>query len=297
MNMRIKPVYAVLKDAARGIANDRVAMMGAALAYYTLFSIAPLLVIALGVVGMVFGDTGDAQIFDAIGGMMGENGAMAIRGMVRGAVENPHGGMIAALIGFLTLVVGASGIFLQLQDSLNMIWKVVKKPGAGVWPFVKRRLLSCAMIGVIAFMLLVSLIASAAIAAASNAVGVLLPGGSLLWKAVNVVISVGVIAFPYVKSKRRLSGPTYEPAWVTVVPRTCLNAACRRWVAVWFRLIRARRLASTIASTGLPRRDSTLEPITSCQNVPELLVVFSTISCVPLTLISPVSPVCPPDSP
>ncbi len=194
MNTRIKSIFELFKDAGSGVANDRVAMMGAALAYYTMFSIAPLLVIALGVVGMVFGEKGDAQIFSAIGGLMGENGAMTIRGMVRGAVENPREGMIAALIGCVTLVLGASGVFLQLQESLNIIWKVVKKPGAGVWPIVRRRLLSFAMVGVIAFMLLVSLLASAGISAASHAVGVLLPGGTLLWKAVNVVISIAVIA-------------------------------------------------------------------------------------------------------
>src|SRR5437879_2917313 len=118
MKKRIKAFFELLKDAGSGTSNDRVAMMGAALAYYTMFSIAPLLVIALGVIGMVFGKKGDAQIFSTIGGMMGDNGALAIRGMVRGAIEDPHNGKIAAVAGCITLVVGASGIFLQLQDSL-----------------------------------------------------------------------------------------------------------------------------------------------------------------------------------
>ena len=192
MKKRFMSFIALLKIAGKGIANDKVPTMGAALAYYTTFSIAPLLVIALGLIGLVIGKKGSAQIFETIGGLVGENGALAIQGMVQGATQHPHGGVIATVIGIITLVVGASGIFGQLQESLNMIWKVAKKPNSGLWSTVRQRLLSFGMVGVIAFMLLVSLLASAGISAAGSTVDDMLPGGALLWQGINTVISIAV---------------------------------------------------------------------------------------------------------
>jgi membrane protein len=194
MEKRFRSFYGLLKTAGNRISEDKVPMMGAALAYYTTFSIAPLLVIALGVIGLVFGKKGDTQIFDTIGGMVGKNGALAIQGMVQGAAQQPHGGLIATIIGSITLVVGASGIFAQLQESLNMIWKVSKKPNAGIWSTVRQRLLSFGMVGVIAFLLLVSLLATAGISAAGSTVGDMLPGGAMLWQAFNFVLSITVIS-------------------------------------------------------------------------------------------------------
>jgi membrane protein len=192
MKKRLEPLFGLLVTAGKGIFEDKVPMMGAALAYYTAFSIAPLLVIVLGVLGMVFGKKGDTQVFGTIGAMVGENGALAIQGMVQGAAQQPHRGMIATVIGSITLLAGASGIFAQLQESLNMIWKVAKKPTAGIWSTVRQRLLSFGMVGVIAFMLLVSLLASAGISAAESIMGDVLKGGAWLWQTLNFVISIAV---------------------------------------------------------------------------------------------------------
>ncbi len=189
---KIRLLVALLKNAGSGIFDDKVPMMGAALAYYTMFSIAPLLVIALGIVGMVFGEKGGEKIFETIGRLVGENGALAIQGMVQGAAGRPHSGKIATVIGGITLVAGASGIFVQLQESLNMIWKVAQKPGAGIWSNLRRRFLSFAMVGVIAFMLLVSLLASAGLSVVGNAMGDILPGGTSLWRLLDFSISIGV---------------------------------------------------------------------------------------------------------
>ena len=194
MDRRIASFFELLKTAGNGAFDDKVPMMGAALAYYTTFSIAPLLVISLGVVGQVFGKNGGTTIFGTIGGMVGENGALAIEGMVRGATQHPHGGRIATVMGGITLIAGASGIFAQLQESLNMIWKVAKKPSAGIWSTIRRRLLSFGMVGAIAFLLLVSLLASAGISAAGSTISDILPGGASLWQAFNLAISIGVMS-------------------------------------------------------------------------------------------------------
>ena len=191
---RLRSAYSLLKTAGERAVDDKVPTMGAALAYYTLFSIAPLLVIALGVIGMVFGKKGDLEIYGTIGGMVGENGAAAIEAMVRGAAARPHGGLIATVIGVAVLIVGASGIFAQLQESLNMIWKVAKKPSAGLWSTIRQRLLSFAMVGVISFLLLVSLLANAAISAAGRFAGGILPGGAALWRLADFSASLAVAA-------------------------------------------------------------------------------------------------------
>ncbi len=181
-----------LKTAGKAYSDDKVPMMGAALAYYTAFAIAPLLVIALGAVGVFFGTDGERKIFGAISGMVGANGASAIEGMVRGALQHPQGGRIATLIGTVTLVAGALGVFCQLQESLNLIWKVTTRPRAGVWSTMRLRLFSFGMVGVIAFLLLVSLLASAGIAAAGNAVSGLLTGGAWLWRGFDFTLSVAL---------------------------------------------------------------------------------------------------------
>ena len=169
-------------------------MMGAALAYYTAFSIAPLLVIAIGVVGIVFGEKGGAGVFDTIRGLIGDNGALAVQSMVQGAASKPQAGVVATAVGIVTLLVGASGVFGQLQEALNIIWKVTLKPTSGWGVTLRRRLLSFGMVGVIAFLLLVSLVVSAGLSAAGKLFTGSLPGGEAVWQAVNALVSFGVIS-------------------------------------------------------------------------------------------------------
>lgn len=185
--------YSLVKDAARGVSEDNVPMMGAALAYYTAFSIAPLLVITVGIAGMVFGEKGNADVFETVRGLLGENGAQAVQAMVEAASSKPHGSFVATVVGVVTLLVGASGVFGQLQAALNVIWKAALRPDAGWAVTLRRRLLSFSMVGVIAFLLLVSLVVSTILAAAGKLFVVLLPGGEIVWEAVNMLVSTGVI--------------------------------------------------------------------------------------------------------
>lgn len=190
----ISSALSLLKASGKASLDDNVPMMGAALAYYTAFSIAPILVIAIGVVGVVFGERGGEGVFETIDGLVGEHGAQAVRAMVEGASSRPRAGVIAAAIGLVTLLIGGSGVFAQLQDSLNVIWKVSLKPGVGWGVTVRRRLFSFGMVGVIAFLLLTSLIVSAGLSAAGALVAGSLPGGEALWQGVNVAVSLGVVS-------------------------------------------------------------------------------------------------------
>jgi len=145
--------------------DDRVPRMAAALSYYTVFSLAPLLVIVIAVAGLIYGhEAASGGIANQMRTLLGDTGAQAIQSMVANAWH--HGSsLFASLLGLLTLLLGATGVFGELQDSLNTIWGVDTKPGHGVWNFVRSRMLSFTMILVIGFLMLVSLTFSAAVAA------------------------------------------------------------------------------------------------------------------------------------
>lgn len=184
----------LLKDTVAEWQEDKVSLWAAALAYYTIFSIAPLLIIAISIAGAVFGEeAARGEIVGQIRGLVGQQGAEAIQTMIENANRPSSGGFIATLLGIGTLLFGASGVFTQLQDALNAIWEVKPKPGQGIKGVVKSRFLSFAMVLVIGFLLLVSLVMTAALSALSNFFSHLLPGADGLWHVVNLGIAFGVI--------------------------------------------------------------------------------------------------------
>jgi membrane protein len=194
MKSRLQELFRLLKDAGTRMFDDQVPMMGAALAYYMIFSIAPLLVIAIGFAGVIFGKSAGVDVFDAIKGLVGPSGAAAIQSMVSAAAAQPRAGLIATIIGVVTLLIGAAGVFSQLQQSLNIIWRVAAKPGA-IWKvLLRQRLLSFGMVAVIGLLLLVSLVVSAALAAAGTWATGILPGMKMLWSAANGLVSFAIIS-------------------------------------------------------------------------------------------------------
>src|SRR5262249_54694036 len=151
--------------------EDKAPRLGAALAYYTIFSIAPLLVIVLAVAALIFGEkAAEGQIVGQIQGLVGEQGAHFIQTLLKNA-HKPSTSISASIIGVVTLLVGAIGVFGQLQDSLNTIWEVQPKPGRGVMGVIKDRFISFAMVLGTAFLLLVSLVISAIISAMDKYLG------------------------------------------------------------------------------------------------------------------------------
>jgi membrane protein len=166
MRISVKATFALLKDTAAAWSGDYAPSMGAALSYYTLFSIAPLLLIVIAVAGLVFGaEAARGEIFGQLAGLIGAEGAKAVEGLLA-AADRPAQGLMAAIIGVLTLLLGATTVFGELQNALDRIWRAPAREAAkGWWNLLRTRLLSFGMILGIAFLLMVSLVLSAAIAA------------------------------------------------------------------------------------------------------------------------------------
>jgi membrane protein len=172
---------------------DKVPRMGAALAYYTIFSLAPLLIIAIAIAGLAFGEkAAQGAIIGEIQGLVGPDSAKAIQTMIE-AAHKPTAGVLASLLGVIVLLVGASGVFAELQDALNTIWEVKPNPKGGLWEFVKSRFLSFGMVLGIGFLLLVSLLLSVALSGVSKLLGGLLPVPIFLLHSLDLAISFAVI--------------------------------------------------------------------------------------------------------
>lgn len=179
----MKRYVLLLKEAWTEFTNDKAQRLAAALAYYTLFSIAPLLLIAIAIAGLVFGKSqAQAQIIGQLRTLVGDAGAKAI-GEMLGSAARPRTGTLAIAIGVLTLLFGAAGVFGQLKDALNTIWNVEEQRSRGIMGMLKDRFLSFTMVLGVGFLMLVSLVIDAALAALAKA----------LWQPVQMLISFAVI--------------------------------------------------------------------------------------------------------
>jgi membrane protein len=168
--------------------------LGAALSYYTILSIAPLTIVVIAIIGFALGkQAAQGQIMTQIQGMVGYDGAQAIQTVIANA-DKPKTGLIATILGLVTLFLGASGVLAELRDSLNRIWEVKPQSSGGLWGMVRDRLMSFGMVLAIGFLLLVSLVLSAAISAAGKYVGGMLPVPAGVLHLVNIVFSFVVIA-------------------------------------------------------------------------------------------------------
>lgn len=200
-----------LRTALRWSSEDRVPMMGAALAFYAVFSIAPLLVIVTGVAGLFFGERGGKELLDSIAGATGSLGAQAVISLVRSAASRPGSGLAATVVGVLTLLLAASGVFGQLHESLNAIWKPGRAASAGWAATARGRLLSFAMVGVILLLLLASVVVTTLLSAASRYFGPALPGGAAAWQALNALASLVIIGALFALTYALL--PDARPPW------------------------------------------------------------------------------------
>lgn len=168
--------------------------LGAALAFYTLLSLAPLVILATAIAALIFGhSTAQSQLLAQVESMMGHQGSEAVKGMIERAHE-PASGSAASIIGVITLLFGASGVFGKLRSALNKMWDVTAPSGDGVWDTIKQRFFSFGMVLAVGFLLLVSLVISAGLAAISKFFGALLPVPSFVLNAINVLVSLVGIA-------------------------------------------------------------------------------------------------------
>ncbi|HEX2540404.1 MAG TPA: YihY/virulence factor BrkB family protein [Caldimonas sp.] len=189
----LKTWWQLVKSAGASWVDDYAASMGAAISYYTVFSLAPLLLIVISVAGLVFGDEAvRGELFGQLAGLMGEDAAKAIQEMLAG-VSKPTHGVIGTTVGVLVLLIGATTVFGELQDALDRIWRAPERPkGGGLWGLIRARLLSFGMILCLAFLLVVSLVMGAVISALGKWWGPLFGGWEVLAQVVNLAVGFGI---------------------------------------------------------------------------------------------------------
>jgi membrane protein len=195
-------VWPLIKMSVVSWRKDHASSMGAALAYYTLFSIAPVLIIVIAVAGFFFGpEAARGEIVTQLRGLLGEDGATAVQGLLESASE-PEEGLFATISSIALLLLGATTVFAELQSDLDRIWRAeAAKSISGLWSFLRARLLSFGMVLALAFLLLVSLVLSAALAALGNWWGGWFEGWAILLEVLNFIasfaITMGLFALIY----------------------------------------------------------------------------------------------------
>lgn len=204
--------WQIFLAAANAWMDDYAPSMGAALSYYTLFSLAPLLVLIIAITGMVFGqDAAQGAIIAQLQGIMGEEGASAVQGLLQAARE-PSTGIVASIVGGVLLLMGATAIFAELQTDLDRIWKVpAKAKPSGIWGWLRSRVLSFGLVLGLAFMLMLSLVVSAGLAAAGDWLGGGSTAESVLASALNFIASLAIFTVLFAMIYKLM--PTAKISW------------------------------------------------------------------------------------
>ena len=209
--MRFSDIWQLIKESVLAWVDDYAASMGAALSYYMVFSIAPLLLIVIAIAGMVFGrEAAQGQIVTELQGLIGQEGAMAVQGLLK-SVADPAKGIIATVVSVVTLLIGATSVFAELQSDMDRIWQAPAPQGSGLWHLLRTRLLSFGMVLGLAFLLLVSLVVSAALAAFSTWWGSAFGGKEPLLQLLNFVVSLVFITGMFAMIYKLL--PRVRIAW------------------------------------------------------------------------------------
>jgi membrane protein len=213
--MTLHGLWRVLGRAVAGWWADNVPHLGAALSYYTLFSLAPILIVAIAIAGLAFGaEAVRGEIVHQIDGLVGREGGLAVQAMLQGAAK-PSSSIPATIIGVITFFLGATGAFLELQTALNTIWRVKPKSDASWFRILlMQRLVSFGLVVGVGFLMLTSLLVSAALAALHRYMGTAYPAVAVLWEALNVIVSLGVITLLFAMVYKVL--PDVKLAWSDV---------------------------------------------------------------------------------
>ncbi|MDH6067960.1 YihY/virulence factor BrkB family protein [Chrysosporum ovalisporum APH033B] len=187
--MKLKTIWILLRETFKQWSEVQASRLAAALAYYTIFSLAPLLIIVIAIAGAAFGEeAARGEIVRQIEDLVGRDGAQFLEIAIKNA-RTPQTGTIASIISVVVLLLGATGVFAELQNSLNTIWNVKAKPGRGIIKIIRQRFLSFAMILGIGFLLLVSLIISAGLTAVITYFSSTLTGIDSIWQMANFILS------------------------------------------------------------------------------------------------------------
>jgi len=213
--------YSLVRETISEWVNDRASRKGAALAFYTVFSLAPILILSIAIAGVFFGkQAARGEIFTQVRDLLGPSGAMAIQAMVESA-SHPGAGALATIIGFGTLFIGATTALVELKDGLDQIWDVPPERMRGFWYFVRKRLLSFGLILSLGFLLLVSLALSAALSVLARKWG---PQDATAWvlEGLNFLFSFALVTLLFAMIYKIL--PSVRIAWRDVIIGAVITA-------------------------------------------------------------------------
>jgi membrane protein len=241
--------WRLLREAGSEWSNDKAPRLGASLSYYTIFSLAPVLLLVIAVAGLALGtQAAQGKIVDQLSGLLGADAAKAIQTMLEKASQRGSG-IVATVIGFVTLIVGATGVMIELQDALNTVWKVVPKPGRGLKGILRDRLLSFGIVLGFGFLLLVSLVLSAAVAVLDSWIGGLIPGWVVVGYVLSYGISLGLVALVLAAIFKVLPDVkmSWRDVWVGALVTSVLFHAGKFGISLY---IGKASVASTFGAAG-----------------------------------------------
>jgi membrane protein len=214
-------VWSLLKDTAANWSNHKAARLGAALAYYSIFSLGPLLVIAVAVAGLTFAQEAvRGEVSAELRALLGDAGAQAVNALLIGA-SKPREGILATVLGVGTLVFAALGLVVQLKDALNTVWEVEPPQRSGIWDFVRTYVVSLAAVLSLGFLLLVSLLLTTALAAGGRYFAPYVP--EIAMHALGSAVSFGMVTLLFAMMFKWL--PDTYVAWRDVWPGAAVTAA------------------------------------------------------------------------
>jgi membrane protein len=227
--------YRLLKETVRAWSKDNAARLSAAVAFYTVLSSTPLLVVAVAVAGLVFGEEAARGLLGVeLGKLVGPTAGAGIETLLVHAAA-PTEGLLGSLVSLVVLLFGASAVFAELQAALNAIWNVEPNPSSGLWDYARQRFFTFLMVLGVAVLLLVSLVLSTLLSAAGKYFAHLLPGDALLWEVTNFVVAGLVIALLFALVFKIV--PDTEVAWRDVWPgalATSLLFSVGKLVLGWY---------------------------------------------------------------
>jgi membrane protein len=218
----LRALGSLLRASAKAWVDDDAASMGAALAFYTLFSIAPLLLIVISLAGLVFGEqAARGEIMAQLAGLMGAQSASTVESML-GSLNRPGAGLLGTLVGLGALLLGATSVFAELQNAMDRIWRPPARPLGGLWALLRARLLSLGLVLGIGFLLMVSLIVSAGLAALGKWWGPWFADIAFMANALNFGVSFLLIASMFAMIYKWI--PRMKVAWRDVWVGAALTA-------------------------------------------------------------------------
>ena len=246
----LQAAWTLLKDSVNGYIEDDALSRGAAIAYYTVFSIAPMLVIVIAIAGLVYGtEAAHGAITAQLQGMLGYDGAEAVQTMIASA-SNKNSGILATVLGIGTLLITASGVFGEMQTGLNVIWKVVPDPKAStVSRLIRARAASLGLVAALGFLLVVSLAVSASVAAAGHLLQHVLPDIELLLQLVNFVLSFAMITLLFAAIYKVLPDKSIEwyDVWIGALATAFLFTVGKTVIGLY---IGSSQVASSYGAAG-----------------------------------------------